>query len=419
MKRQVTESKERAFAVVITLVLLSLLVGIALAISATFRSNSDLSESKKYQVRARQNALLALKSGMARLQIAAGPDERVTGMAGITGIESHRNNSTRHWCGIWTTNGVFLEWITSGAKNNGPVELEGDVQSIELWGQKSMGSPAADSERVIAGKLSLGGSGNSYAHYAYAVIDEGVKIPVYVPDPILDEQPQIFSRHETTLGDVRSRLRDAVLNNAPQIEVMTSYEQLGLLDNVTSSTLHDNLHHVTFESRYPEGEQLRSGKMNINTNSKRVWQGLVQTYNLQVAADEQISNDQIRLRGEDLGEFAAEFEEVGMKSRLGPFLDIDAVGPFLLTEFDGDDEEATGADIMNVLRPMLTTRSDTFRIRAYGDAMNPADVNDSTATPESVAYCEAIVQRTNEPGPNGVGKKFVITYFRWLGPDDI
>lgn len=74
---------------------------------------------------------------------------------------------------------------------------------------------------------------------------------------------------------------------------------------------------------------------------------------------------------------------------------------------------------MNVVRPMLAVRSDTFRIRAYGDAMNPADASDSNATPESVAYCEAIVQRTNEPDPGGNGKKFVITYFRWLGPDDI
>ena len=67
----------------------------------------------------------------------------------------------------------------------------------------------------------------------------------------------------------------------------------------------------------------------------------------------------------------------------------------------------------------FTVRSDTFRIRAYGDAMNPAGADDPNATPESVAYCEAIVQRTTIDDPGGNGKKFVITYFRWLGPDDI
>ena len=87
-----------------------------------------------------------------------------------------------------------------------------------------------------------------------------------------------------------------------------------------------------------------------------------------------------------------------------------------------DEEEITTVtqdDIRIVLTPLLAVRSDTFRIRAYGDAMNPADAGLAGATPESVAYCEAIVQRTTEDDPGGNGKKFVITYFRWLGPDDI
>ena len=86
---------------------------------------------------------------------------------------------------------------------------------------------------------------------------------------------------------------------------------------------------------------------------------------------------------------------------------------------EADITTITQDDLRVVLYPLLAVRSDTFRIRAYGDAMNPADVGVAGATPESVAYCEAIVQRTNDPGPSGIGKKFVITYFRWLGPDDI
>jgi hypothetical protein len=37
----------------------------------------------------------------------------------------------------------------------------------------------------------------------------------------------------------------------------------------------------------------------------------------------------------------------------------------------------------------------------------------------SAAYCEAIVQRTPEMMPDGSGRRFVITYFRWLTPADI
>jgi hypothetical protein len=69
---------------------------------------------------------------------------------------------------------------------------------------------------------------------------------------------------------------------------------------------------------------------------------------------------------------------------------------------------------MTALGPMLTVRSDTFRVRAYGEAVNPAD----PSSIEALAYCEAIVQRTPEPMP-GFGRRFVITHFRWLGPEDI
>ena len=97
-----------------------------------------------------------------------------------------------------------------------------------------------------------------------------------------------------------------------------------------------------------------------------------------------------------------------------PFLSVAAFGNYLATVFPAAGTP-TAAQIMAVLTPMLTVRSDTFRIRAYGDAVNSAD---STKV-ESVAYCEAIVQRTTNLAPNGLGNKFEIIYFRWLGPDDI
>jgi len=70
---------------------------------------------------------------------------------------------------------------------------------------------------------------------------------------------------------------------------------------------------------------------------------------------------------------------------------------------------------MTAIGPLLTVRSDSFRIRAYGEAVNPVDATKI----EAVAYCEAIVERTSESAPNGPGRKFIITHFRWLGPDEI
>lgn len=89
------------------------------------------------------------------------------------------------------------------------------------------------------------------------------------------------------------------------------------------------------------------------------------------------------------------------------------------------------ADIVQALAPLMTARSDTFRIRTYGEARNPV-----TQEITGRAWCEAIVQRlpdyVDASGNDAresraaltttnqrFGRKFVVTGFRWLGSDDI
>ena len=91
----------------------------------------------------------------------------------------------------------------------------------------------------------------------------------------------------------------------------------------------------------------------------------------------------------------------------------------------------TQADLLNALGPSLTARSDTFRIRAYGDVMNPGT---GSTTPDSRAWCEAIVQRLPDYVEDAVnpsatpaagsdsdtfGRRFKIVSFRWLSSNDI
>jgi hypothetical protein len=90
----------------------------------------------------------------------------------------------------------------------------------------------------------------------------------------------------------------------------------------------------------------------------------------------------------------------------------------------------TQADIMTALAPVLFPRSDTFIVRAYGEAINPA-----TGSTEGRAWCEATVQRVPEyfdhtqPAETALadlsetnklyGRRFKVVSFRWLTRSDI
>jgi len=85
--------------------------------------------------------------------------------------------------------------------------------------------------------------------------------------------------------------------------------------------------------------------------------------------------------------------------------------------------------VLGAIGPVLAVRSDTFLVRAYGDAVNPA-----TGAVESCAWCEAVVQRVpdyvdpaNAPETAAglsetnqtYGRRFEIVRFRWLAPEDV
>jgi hypothetical protein len=89
----------------------------------------------------------------------------------------------------------------------------------------------------------------------------------------------------------------------------------------------------------------------------------------------------------------------------------------------------TQADVLQVIGSSISPRSDTFRIRSYGEALDPA------GNPIAKAYCEAVVQRTpdyidptNNPTVRGpaltplnrlYGRQFKIVSFRWLTAQEI
>ena len=116
------------------------------------------------------------------------------------------------------------------------------------------------------------------------------------------------------------------------------------------------------------------------------------------------------------------------------FIDaVDAAGRKTTT---GIPSEMTQADLLRPLASRLGARTDSFRIRAYGE------VRDSAGNIMAQATCEAVVQRipefVDETGNapwddnnahtslqaltainNTYGRRFVITSFRWLNSSEI
>jgi Tfp pilus assembly protein PilX len=412
----VNRRRPRGFALVITLVLLALLVLAMLALSVMTRVGSEMAGAGVYQTQARQNAALALAVALGELQRHAGEDARLTGMAGLTGVAGNQTASTRYWCGVWRADGSFVAWLTSGAIS----ATSAGPDTMGLIGQGSVGAASSTSvnvekEHVIAGKVpikvpdSAGAPGVSatIGSYAYLVVDEGIKLGAYAPAgqrAVLLTAPAIGS---SMLSNQR-RLKTALETNASVLPTLLSYEQIGLLSPVTPSVLQDCFHYVSLTPRMVVGSQYRTGMINLNTTSTLVWRSLLDTYN---AMPDVTQVPDVTNRGNLIGHnFAG---TTAGKAANAPFTSTLGFAAYLATIFPLT-SSPDYTQILTVLGPMLTVRSDTFRIRAYGEALNPAD----PARVEATAFCEAIVQRTPDPLP-GFGRRFIITYFRWLGPDDI
>lgn len=87
----------------------------------------------------------------------------------------------------------------------------------------------------------------------------------------------------------------------------------------------------------------------------------------------------------------------------------------------------TQGDVLQTIGPVLTARSDSFLVRAYGDAV------DAGGRPLARAWCEAVVQRLPQPldpdetglnprnpgAPTDFGRQFAVTSFRWLNPAEL
>jgi hypothetical protein len=390
---------------VLTVVLLALLVLVTYALSVLSRVGSDVAATGNYQVQAREHALLGLSQAIGALQRYAAEDDMLTGMAGVAGIPAGPNQPARHWCGVWDRDGGLFRWLASGADGSILIPALNTAEAWTLVASGSLGADGSEKEhvRVLRVPVTVNNrdrSAASLGSHAWWVGDEGVKLSAVLP----------AERHAIDA-------LVAIEPDAPLLANVVSYEQLALVPGGVTPTalagqLRNNFHALGRSHLSVTGPVVVEGRLNINTTSRAFWRGVAETYNrlkptnYRTVLSMAFANTMCdRIRGADPG---------AGKSVHGPYPSVDL---FLNSMALGDALSASGGFLVefgDVMRPWLAVRSDTFRVRAYGDAVNPSD---PTRT-EAAAWCEAIVQRVKDDHGRSAGR-FIITYFRWLGPDDI
>lgn len=397
--------RQSGFALVITVVLLALLVLVVYALSTLTRVGADVSATGNYQTQARQHALLGLNRAVGALQRYTGEDDMLTGMGGLTGIPAGPGQPARHWAAVWDGNGQFFHWLASGADTTLLPVLTG-ADSLALVASGALGADGTDKEhvRVLLQPVVVNTrerAGLRLGNYAWSMSDEGVKLSAGLP------------------GTERHAI-DALITLAPdtpRLANTVSYEQIALVPTTITSTalagqLRNSFHALGHLHRSVVGPVPAAGLLNINTTSHPFWRGLAATYNrLKPGSAPTISpvafadwmRDHILAADPGAG-----------KAANGPYPSVDL---FLNSAALTGALTASGGSVLafgDVMRPWLAVRSDTFRVRAYGDAVNPADASRIEAT----VWCEAIVQRVKATATSSQGH-YEIIYFRWLGPDDI
>ncbi len=404
---------EGGFALVLTLSLLALAVVVAVAIAMTARVGSRMAATAELQTQARQNALLGLGVALDQLQTTAGPDGRITAMAGMAG--ELPQSSFRHWCGVWRVGAAAPEaWLVSGAGNGAVPQLSSE--RIVIVGTNTVGNPAdrTDQELVEVGLVELpeterGGRGR----FAYWVGDEGVKVSAVVRGG----EAQVAGASGVELrANVRRLVSGSFSAQSAAAAKVESFEQLK--QAATGVSLTGSFHALTHRSvalpatavwGMPSPEGRIVGAFNVNTTSEAAWRAWLEYPDHNDAVFGQTANRTLsgarRIR--DLfaqrGRPFASVEELEASGLIQAA--FDSASPKITT--------ITAEEFFEELRPVLTTRSDTFRVRAYGEATT------GTGGMRAVAYCEAGVQRTAEIVDGAVGRRFVVTYFRWLLPEDV
>ncbi|MBI4623276.1 MAG: hypothetical protein HY736_08670 [Verrucomicrobia bacterium] len=223
-------NRERGFALLIVITLLSFVVILLVGLAAYTRVETAVAGNTQRQAQARENALLGLNVALRQLQKYAGPDQRVT----ATAAAFPNGAGTRHYTGVWSsdpaTGSAPLTWLVSGNEFAQPDTSEGAAEGSTIPAPLAVTpettlnpttgvalvstNTSRTANDVLARLVPVTATGvpgvapaasATIGRYAWWVGDQGVKAPVAVPDATNSVAYAPFDS-----ADLRARIRQQI-----------------------------------------------------------------------------------------------------------------------------------------------------------------------------------------------------------------
>ncbi|MEX2607202.1 MAG: hypothetical protein WD708_07630 [Kiritimatiellia bacterium] len=280
---------KKGSALLLTLLVVSLLLVIVLAFTVYVRLQfREVTEYQNLQV-ARKNAVLGLELALGELQRHAGPDQRATATAALTGPNAEANHP--HWVGVWHRDGHLRNWLISGNERVvpplnsdatpefsplGPVSadtasptnfliqsMNGTRPAVKLVGPGSVATPGV---QVFAPAMEIQQASQITGRYAWWVGDEGVKANIAVAPrerpsngisaEDVAERQQFFSAHPNRGlpalgGDWRAWIPDgpsAAPDFAENIQKLVIQGQAPFIGGPDENEIKARFHELTLHS---------------------------------------------------------------------------------------------------------------------------------------------------------------------------
>jgi len=166
------KNRQQGSVLILTLLMVSLLMVLSLSFVAQIRLEVRSMEAVSDLHQSRADARLALHIAIAELQMAAGPDKRITGTAALPGYATHP-----HWTGVWRSDSQNTpNWLVSGSAT--PEHDPNDSNLVVLVpGDTESGTPPVQAPLIPS---------SPGRKHAWWVGDEGVKARVNIAES-LDE----------------------------------------------------------------------------------------------------------------------------------------------------------------------------------------------------------------------------------------